>query len=136
MKARYDLGLTMLVGHNRGGEKVAHAANQSLGNRDVHIAGQVLVAPTNFFQTASPLTPTLTILPGCDGDVADLQGVDYSDGAIRYGTRQALSTAAYLPGANHNYFNTEWTPDAPTGMDDGEWTECAAEQRLSPAREH
>ncbi|WP_394276986.1 hypothetical protein [Luteococcus sp.] len=30
VKARYDLGLTMLVGHNRGGEKVAHAANQSL----------------------------------------------------------------------------------------------------------
>ncbi|MEL4356893.1 MULTISPECIES: alpha/beta hydrolase family protein [unclassified Luteococcus] len=133
--SRYDVQRTLLVGHSRGGEGVALAAIQDVAAGKHRVAGLVLLGPTNFFHTSASTTPTLTVLPGCDGDVSDLQGVDYADGATRYGTQHALSSVAYLPGANHNYFNTTWTPGSPTGVDDGQATACQPSARLSPAQQ-
>ncbi|QDY81415.1 hypothetical protein FQU76_30540 [Streptomyces qinzhouensis] len=116
-----DLSRVLLVGHSRGGEGVNRAALDSLhrppaaeegyrGPVTWKIRGTVLIGPTIFGQNPAPDVPSLTLLPGCDGDVSNLQGQIYVDGGRGSGSSTALHSAAYLVGANHNYFNSEWTP--------------------------
>ncbi|WP_411074830.1 hypothetical protein [Streptomyces sp. cmx-4-7] len=116
-----DLSRVLLVGHSRGGEGVNRAALDSLypppADRDGHrgpvrwkIRGNVLIGPTIFGQNPAPDVPSTTILPGCDGDVSDLQGQIYLDGTRGTGRGTALHSAVYMVGANHNFFNSEWTP--------------------------
>jgi hypothetical protein len=66
------------------------------------------------------------ILPYCDGDVYDLQGVHFFDDA-RYAMPGDPSPKATVTvfGANHNFFNTVWSPSSgiPGSFDDG-W-DCA-----------
>ncbi|AKZ54034.1 putative secreted protein [Streptomyces ambofaciens ATCC 23877] len=118
---RADLSRVLLVGHSRGGEGVDRAAMDSLypppASQDGHpararwkIRGTVLVGPTAFGQNPVPDVPSLTILPGCDGDVSDLQGQLYVDGTRGVSRGRALHSAVHITGANHNYFNSEWTP--------------------------
>ncbi|MDT0611843.1 alpha/beta hydrolase [Streptomyces lancefieldiae] len=116
-----DLSRVLLVGHSRGGEGVDRAAMDSLyappASQDGHpgrsrwnIRGTVLIGPTAFGQNPVPDVPSLTILPGCDGDVSDLQGQLYVDGTRGVSRGRALHSAVHITGANHNYFNSEWTP--------------------------
>ncbi|MEH0420441.1 hypothetical protein [Streptomyces sp. B21-083] len=122
---RADLGRVLLVGHSRGGEGVDRAALDSLapppadqdgyhGPTRWKIRGTVLIGPTIFGQNPAPDVPSVTILPGCDGDVIDLQGEYYVDGTREVSRGKALHSAVYMTGANHNYFNTEWTPGQAT----------------------
>src|SRR5262249_8049133 len=50
------------------------------------------------------------ILPGCDGDVSDLEGVKPFDRMLLITNEsQSLSKSSFeVFGANHNFFNTEW----------------------------
>ncbi|GGS12879.1 hypothetical protein GCM10010252_60520 [Streptomyces aureoverticillatus] len=116
-----DLSKVLLVGHSRGGEGVNRAALDSLtpppaaedgapGPARWNIRGTVLIGPTIFGQNPVPDVPSMTILPGCDGDVSDLQGQIYADGTRGVGRGTALHSAVYVVGANHNFFNSEWTP--------------------------
>ncbi|MFI1676117.1 hypothetical protein [Streptomyces sp. NPDC020607] len=116
-----DLSRVLLVGHSRGGEGVDRAALDSLyrppaaqdGQRGPvrwKIRGNVLIGPTLFSQNPAPDVPSATILPGCDGDVSDLQGELYVDGTRGVSRGTALHSAVYMVGANHNFFNSEWTP--------------------------
>ncbi|MGV9881664.1 alpha/beta hydrolase family protein [Streptomyces sp. NPDC003006] len=116
-----DLSRVLLVGHSRGGEGVNRAALDSLyappADQDGYhgpvrwkIRGNVLIGPTIFGQNPVPDVPSATILPGCDGDVSDLQGEIYVDGTRRISGGTALHSALYMVGANHNFFNSEWTP--------------------------
>ncbi|WP_369148034.1 hypothetical protein [Streptomyces sp. R44] len=116
-----DLSRVLLVGHSRGGEGVNRAALDSLnpppaaqdGYRGAvrwKIRGNVLIGPTVFGQNPAPDVPSTTLLPGCDGDVSDLQGQIYVDGTRGVSKGTALHSAAYVVGANHNFFNSEWTP--------------------------
>ncbi|MEW2514349.1 hypothetical protein [Streptomyces sp. NPDC046870] len=118
---RADLSRVLLVGHSRGGEGVNRAALDSLtpppadqdgyhGPVHWHIRGTVLIGPTVFGQNPVPDVPSVTILPGCDGDVSDLQGELYVDGTRAVGNGTALHSAVYVIGANHNFFNSQWTP--------------------------
>ncbi|MET9449763.1 hypothetical protein [Streptomyces cinerochromogenes] len=118
---RADLSRVLLVGHSRGGEGVNRAALDSLapppadqdgyhGPVRWNIRGTVLIGPTVFGQNPVPDVPSMTILPGCDGDVSDLQGEVYVDGTRGVGGGTALHSAVYVIGANHNFFNSEWTP--------------------------
>lgn len=118
---RADLSRVMLIGHSRGGEGVNRAALDSLypppaaqdgyhGPVRWHIRGTVLIGPTAFGQNPVADVPSMTILPGCDGDVSDLQGEMYVDGTRAVSRGKALHSAVYVVGANHNFFNTEWTP--------------------------
>ena len=130
---RADLSRVLLVGHSRGGEGVNRAAMDSLypppapqdgyrGPVRWHIRGTVLIGPTIFGQNPVPDVPSMTILPGCDGDVSDLQGEVYVDGTRQVSRGAALHSAVYMVGANHNYFNTEWTPgQAVAPADDDFW---------------
>ncbi|MCT4351621.1 hypothetical protein M5362_00550 [Streptomyces sp. Je 1-79] len=116
-----DLSRVLLVGHSRGGEGVNRAALDSLhrppADQDGHqgpvrwtIRGNVLIGPTIFGQNPAPDVPSMTVLPGCDGDVSDLQGQIYVDGTRGVSRGAALQSSVYMPGANHNFFNSEWTP--------------------------
>ncbi|WP_037851067.1 hypothetical protein [Streptomyces sp. NRRL S-340] len=118
---RADLSRVLLVGHSRGGEGVNRAAMDSLypppadqdgyhGRTRWHISGTVLIGPTVFGQNPVADVPSTTILPGCDGDVSDLQGEVYVDGTRGVSRGTALHSAVYVVGADHNFFNTEWTP--------------------------
>ncbi|MET7684851.1 hypothetical protein [Streptomyces sp. NPDC005423] len=118
---RADLSRVLLVGHSRGGEGVNRAAMDSLypppadqdgyhGPVRWHIRGTVLIGPTIFGQNPVADVPSVTILPGCDGDVSDLQGEVYVDGTRGVSRGAALHSAVYVVGADHNFFNTEWTP--------------------------
>ncbi len=108
-----DLDRVVLVGHSRGGEGVNRASLQVPLDAPYRIVGQLLLAPTDFGAQTAPFVPTVTVLPGCDGDVSDLQGQQYTDlsrGLVAGDT--SLKSSVYVAGANHNWFNTEWT----TGM--------------------
>lgn len=139
-----DLARTVLMGHSRGGEGVVRAA-QMLADERVKpfaITGVIPLAPVSFARMAPPTVPTVTILPACDGDVADLQGETYLDrGRDLYRSKGGLRSTVWVPGANHNYFNTEWTPGlsvSETGVDDATYVydeatgSCAPSVRLTP----
>ncbi|GAB7106346.1 hypothetical protein JCM4814A_46600 [Streptomyces phaeofaciens JCM 4814] len=118
---RADLSRVLLVGHSRGGEGVNRAALDSLypppaaqdgyrGPVRWKIRGTVLVGPTIFGHNPVADVPSAAILPGCDGDVSDLEGEVFVDGTRGVSRGTALHSAVYVVGANHNFFNTEWTP--------------------------
>ncbi|MFI8966441.1 hypothetical protein ACIGO8_30505 [Streptomyces sp. NPDC053493] len=136
--AAADLSRVLLVGHSRGGEGVNRAALDSLsappadqdgarGPVRWKIRGNVLVGPTIFGQNPVPDVPSVTLLPGCDGDVSDLQGQIYVDGTRGVSRGAALHSAVYMVGANHNFFNSEWTPgQAKAPAFDDFWSEEGA----------
>jgi pimeloyl-ACP methyl ester carboxylesterase len=107
---RVDMQRVLLVGHSRGGEGVARAAIDTPAGAPWRVAGQVLLAPTAFGLQQAPYVPTISVLPYCDGDVVWLSGqlqVDLGRDVVR---DPALRSAVLVMGANHNFFNTEWTP--------------------------
>ncbi|MFD4642223.1 alpha/beta hydrolase family protein [Lentzea sp. NPDC058436] len=125
-----DMTNVLLVGHSRGGEGVNRAATDSLapppgdtgfsGPVRWNIRGDVLIGPTIFGHNPAPDVPSVTFLPGCDGDVSDLQGQMFVDQTRGLSRGEALHSALYMIGANHNYFNSEWTPgqaEAPASDD-------------------
>lgn len=106
-----DLDQVILVGHSRGGEGVDRASIQIPASAPYRIAGQVLLAPTDFAWHTAPYVPTVTVLPYCDGDVYDLQGQRFTDVARDLAVGDtSLKSSVMVLGANHNFFNTEWTP--------------------------
>ncbi|MFI1122911.1 hypothetical protein ACH4VS_17160 [Streptomyces hygroscopicus] len=155
--AKADLSRVLLVGHSRGGEGVNRAAMDSLyppptaedgyrGPVRWKVRGTVLIGPTIFGQNPVADVPSVTLLPGCDGDVSDLQGENFVDGTRGISRGTALHSAVYIVGANHNYFNSEWTPGeaaAPATDDFGTDPEqpdpvCTpgAATRLTAAQQH
>jgi hypothetical protein len=126
-----DLSRVLLVGHSRGGEGVNRVAVDTLSpppaERDGYhgpvrwtVRGMLLIGPTAFGQNPAPDVPAAVLLPGCDNDVADLAGQMYVDATRGISNGAAMHSALFMVGANHNYFNTEWTPGqavAPAGDD-------------------
>ncbi|WP_305784193.1 hypothetical protein [Symbioplanes lichenis] len=125
---RADLGTVFLMGHSRGGEGVNRAAMDSLtpppgSSRKARwtIRGMLLIGPTMVGQNPVPDVPSVTILPGCDGDVANLEGQMVTDATRGVSTGTALHSSVYVVGANHNYFNTEWTPGQSVATSFDDW---------------
>ncbi|MCX4849735.1 S9 family peptidase [Streptomyces sp. NBC_00893] len=141
-----DMSRVLLVGHSRGGEGVNRAALDSLSRPPAdqdgyrgpvrwHIRGTVLIGPTVFGQNPVPDVPSMTVLPGCDGDVSDLQGQIYVDGTRGVSRGAALHSAVYMVGANHNFFNSEWTPgQAEAPADDDFWDDDTPDPVCSPGK--
>ena len=132
-----DMSRVVLVGHSRGGEGVDQATLETPLGAPYRIVGQVLLAPTNFGRRAAAYVPTVTVLPYCDGDVVDLQGQSYTDIARNLAADDtALHSSVLMMGANHNFFNTEWTPGislAPSA-DDGNFLPSPLCRRDSASR--
>ena len=126
-----DLSRVVLVGQSRGGEGVDRAATEIAPDAPFRVVGQVLLSPTDAAAHAAPYIPTVVVLPSCDGDVADLQGqryVDSSRDVFNEGPTAdtALRSAVIVEGANHRYFNTEWTPGGKAPASD-DWQGPATE---------
>lgn len=151
-----DLSRTVLMGHSRGGEGVVRAAQvlaepvepvtaTAPATPAVTIAGVIPLASVSYLGLAPPVVPTVALLPACDGDQEELPGQMYQDrGRDLYGDTGALRSSVWIPGGNHDYFNTEWTPGlsvSDTGEDDSEFIyaqatgSCEASQRLTPAEQ-
>ena len=132
-----DLSRVVLVGHSRGGEGVDRASIQIPPSAPYRVVGQVLLAPTDFASHTAPYVPTVTVLPYCDGDVYDLQGQKFTDVARDLDPADdSLKSSVLAMGANHNFFNSEWTPgiSAAPSWDDWSGGRDAACGRRNPGR--
>ena len=119
---KLDMQRVGTMGHSRGGEGVIFNAlyNQSLGS-PYGIKAVITLAPVDFLRHVMHGTPLLNVAPYCDGDVNDIQGVHfYDDSRYTDSTDEAPKHSVLMLGANHNYFNTVWTPGSyiAGGVDD------------------
>jgi hypothetical protein len=140
LQGAIDFDRVALVGHSRGGEGVRGAYNiYTSRNTDinpyaainwrsripdtVNFKGVFEIAPVDR-QTVRTLnaegTTWVVMLPGCDGDVFNQQGMWPYDRMMKSSTEQPARKKAfyYVPGANHNYWNTEWQFSDSTGCFD------------------
>jgi hypothetical protein len=131
-----DLDAVGTMGHSRGGKGAMweasdkHAAEVPAG---VRLRAVLALAPVKFDDPAGDNSDTLvTRIPvgvvtgGCDGAVGEA-GQKYLDDAAGRTHQPAYSIS--LKNANHNYYNSAWTPPAPLGDDD---STCPA-QEITPA---
>ncbi len=120
-----DLTNVGLMGHSRGGEGVVAALAENRGQGSKYGIKAVLpLAPVDFTRMNLRGTPSMTLVPYCDGDVSDLQGVHFYDDATA-GTVDTVPHALLgVLGANHNFFNTVWTP--------GGWESGASDDWYNP----
>lgn len=139
-----DMNQVVLVGHSRGGEGVERAAVDSMRRHPWRIVGIADIAPTAFGRQTAAGIDRAVLLPYCDGDVNDLQGQTYIDNSRDLVDDDlSLRSAVMILGANHNFFNTEWTPrlSAAPSFDDGEFISAGracdsrAGNRLTPRQQ-
>jgi hypothetical protein len=130
LEGAIDFGRVALVGHSRGGEGVRGAYNIYTGrNMDINpyaaidwrsripdtveFKGVFEIAPVDR-QTVRTLnaegTTWVVMIPGCDGDVINQQGMWPYDRMMKSVTELPARQKAfyYVLGANHNFWNTEW----------------------------
>lgn len=105
-----DFGNIGLMGHSRGGEGVVAAALANAARPHPYGIKAVLpLASTSATRQALPGVALNLLMGYCDGDVYDLQGQHLYDDS-RLAPDTAPKSAVLLMGANHNFFNSEWTP--------------------------
>ncbi|MBZ5738002.1 Ig-like domain repeat protein [Nocardioides mangrovi] len=145
---RFDLSNVGIMGHSRGGEGVVSAVTLNQARANPFGINSVLpLAPVDFGRMTVTDTDMLVILPYCDGDVSNQQGQHFSDDSRYAFDDNALRSTVWVMGADHNFFNTIWTPGSypysssddwsPTGSSTRNDTVCstsmAGNQRLSAA---
>lgn len=112
---KFDLTRVGTMGHSRGGEGVVrhYVLNNELG-APYGIKAVFPLAPVDFNRFVVNNAALNVLLPYCDGDVSDLQGVHFYDDA-RYNVPgdQAPKHYELVMGANHNFYNTIWSPSSP-----------------------
>lgn len=111
---KFDLTRVGTMGHSRGGEGVVrhYVLNNSLG-APYGIKAVFPLAPVDFNRFVVNNAALDVLLPYCDGDVSDLQGVHFYDDA-RYNVPGDPAPKHYMlvMGANHNFYNTIWSPSS------------------------
>ena len=123
LRGKVDVRRVMLVGHSRGGEGVARAAIESRRADPWRVLGLVPIGSTAFGRQVPATVDTMVLLPRCDGDVSDLQGQIYVDEGrdLLRPSDQSLRSSVLLLGANHNFFNSEWTPGQSAAPSFDDW---------------
>ncbi len=113
---KFDMTRIGTMGHSRGGEGVVrhYVLNNDLG-APYGIKAVFPLAPVDFNRFVVNNAALNVLLPYCDGDVSDLQGVHFYDDA-RYNVPgdQAPKHYELVMGANHNFYNTIWSPGSST----------------------
>ncbi|MGH2754784.1 MAG: hypothetical protein ACRDLB_10155 [Actinomycetota bacterium] len=136
---KVDLTRIGTMGHSRGGEGVVWHRTVDEERADPYGIDAVLaLAPVDFTRTTINNVTFATMLPTCDGDVSDLQGVHFFDDS-RYsvpGDPTPKHTITVF-GANHNFFNKVWSPSSPYpgGSDDGDFASCGERLAERPQRQ-
>lgn len=112
---KFNLSQIGTMGHSRGGEGVVrqYVLNNTLG-APYGIKAVFPLAPVDFNRFVVNNAALNVLLPYCDGDVSDLQGVHFYDDA-RYNVPGDTAPKHYVlvMGANHNFYNTVWSPSSP-----------------------
>lgn len=118
---KIDMTKIGIMGHSRGGDGVVQAEvlNQSL-SLGWNIEAVIALAPTDFSGTSpSPLTLStskfLCIYGSNDGDVwgGSNPSTQYTSTGFRFYDRAAVEKSmAFIYGATHNRFNSEWGTEA------------------------
>src|SRR5574338_1705104 len=120
---KLDLTRVGTMGHSRGGEGVVrhYVLNNELG-APYGIKAVFPLAPTDFSRFVVNNAALDVLLPYCDGDVSDLQGVHFYDD-VRYNVPGDLAPKHYVlvMGANHNFYNTVWSPSSPFPGATNDW---------------
>jgi hypothetical protein len=122
LRNRIDFSNVGLMGHSRGGEGVRATYNLYLPASSVwrplipglQLRGLFEIAPTDL-EGDIDIPPNgiawNVVLPMCDGDVYDLQGLKPYDRVLLQGageTPPRQKSTYSMWGANHNFFNTQW----------------------------
>ncbi len=132
LKGKLDLLSVGLMGHSRGGEGVRAGYNLYLDEdspwpeliaEPIGFRGILEIAPVDHQADRiydAPGVPWSVILPLCDGDVSNLQGIRPLDRMLysRKGADFEPKSAFTVWGANHNFFNTEWITNDSFGCTD------------------
>ncbi|CRK57144.1 putative secreted protein [Alloactinosynnema sp. L-07] len=137
-RGRVDLTRVGTMGHSRGGKAVMwqasdkHTAKWPAG---VRIRAVVPLAPVYFNSDEDDNSDVLVtrvpfkvVIAACDGDVGDV-GLQYVKDVAG---RNPDASSVTITGANHNFFNTEWSPGKIGGEDDAP-ADCAG--KLTPAQQ-
>ena len=147
---KFNMGQIGTMGHSRGGEGVVRhfVLNNSLG-APYGIKAVFPLAPVDFNRFVVNNAALNVLLPYCDGDVSDLQGVHFYDDA-RYNVPGDPAPKHYVlvMGANHNFYNTVWSPSSnvpgaindwlafvPGGHSDPQCGSVKGNQRLTEAQQ-
>jgi hypothetical protein len=130
-----NLGSVGTMGHSRGGKGVMwqasdkHRAELPAG---VRVGAVLALAPVKFddpegdnSDTLVTRVPVAVVTGTCDGAVRET-GQQYLDDVVGKTHEPAWSIS--LRGANHNYFNSRWTPPSLFGEDDS----TCPQQELTP----
>ncbi|NPD67474.1 hypothetical protein HN018_08010 [Lichenicola cladoniae] len=122
VKGTIDFNHVGLMGHSRGGEGMLAAYNfyndpgstwPALIGTKVNFEALFELAPVDG-QTSRTFVanniPWTVLLPACDGDVSDLQGMKVYDRTLEsYSETVPRKKSIYTVwGANHDFFNTQW----------------------------
>ncbi|GAB4211449.1 MAG: hypothetical protein OHK0013_33200 [Sandaracinaceae bacterium] len=107
-----DLAHVALVGHSRGGEAVSQAPQALAASpiAGVTLSSVLAIGPTDYHENTPRGVPYLVLLPACDADVNDLQGLRMYDRGLS-GSDPFTRAQLLFVGTNHNFFNTEWRVD-------------------------
>ncbi len=120
LKGKLDFNHVGLMGHSRGGEGVRAAYNfyrdpdrrwrDRIGPMTIEAVFEI--GPVDGQTDRQFIADGViwnVLLPMCDGDVSNLQGVRPFDRMLRMADNPATQKSTYTVwGANHNFFNTEW----------------------------
>lgn len=128
LRGQLDFDQIGLVGHSRGGEGMLAAAqiyrdagsiwpelflSAPAGRQEPRFRAIFEIAPVDG-QTSRVFSannvPWSVLLPACDGDVSDLEGMRVFDRAVagRAETDPSPKSVFTVWGANHNFYNSEW----------------------------
>jgi hypothetical protein len=108
---RVDLSNVGLLGHSRGGDGVVDAAlANAFRPAPYGIRAVMPLASTDGGRATIPGVAMSLLMGYCDGDVSDLQGQHYYDDTRYAVNDQAPRSTVLVMGANHNFWNSEWSP--------------------------
>ena len=143
LQGKIDFTQVGLMGHSRGGEGV-RAAYNLYREADSPWPTKILTPVT--FRSLFEIGPVdgqvphrtlnaegtawTVLLPMCDGDVSDLEGVKPYDRMLRIPTETPATQKSTFTvwGANHNFYNTEW--QEVDGSTDTDPNDCIGHTKL------